>query len=358
MYNFYISCPMGLENIVWDEISHKWEVYLSSKPPTPLISLGGIEIECELEDGLAINVFSKTANKILIRIKKQKCRDVPKLFNIISKIQWKTYLKRTDVSWNITCHESRLFNTKKIENACQDGLDKYFNANQLSQRIKDQKDDFHIQNIYLRFDNDELTISLDTSGELLHIRGGDKFRGHASIRSTLASCLLWKFVKNENAFSLLDPMCGTGTFLKEAENFYELSSKTFPFQDWNKPLTFNKLLKDLPYESLHGLDIDQNIIKKNKLNNSIVNYQVQDLFTKSNIQTNDLIVICNPPYGKRVKLSKPREIFFQEIVDSLISNYSPKKIGIILPQDIKLKQKSKKIKIFNSGIWLNFHEIT
>lgn len=355
MQNLYISCPMGLEKIAWDEISHKWGLFLNTELPVPTFLLGGIEIETDLESGLGINLFSKTANKVLLRIKKQKCRDVPKLFNIISKINWKTYLKRVDVNWNITSHESRLFNTKKIEKACQDGLDKYFKANKLSQKIIDLKESFHTQNIFLRFDNDELTISLDTSGELLHIRGGESFRGLASIRSTLASCLLWKMIKNQDSFSLLDPMCGSGTFLREAQNFYELSARIFPFQDWSQELQLNKILKVLPFQHLYGFDQDKNIINKNKEVESSILFQKQDAFKKTDIETNDLIVICNPPYGKRVKLTRPREVFFQDIVDSLQKNYSPKKIGIILPQDIKLKQKSKVFRIFNSGIWLNFH---
>lgn len=346
---------MGLEKVAWDEISHKWGLFLNTEIPKPTFLLGGIEIETDLASGLAINLFSKTANKVLLRIKKQKCRDVPKLFNIISKIKWKTYLKRVDVKWNITAHESRLFNTKKIEKACHDGLDKYFNANKLSQKIIEHKENFHTQNIFLRFDKDELTISLDTSGDLLHIRGGESFRGLASIRSTLASCLLWQMIKDEESFSLLDPMCGSGTFLKEAQNFYELSARVFPFQDWAEELKVNKILKDLPFENLYGFDLDKNIIKKCLETKSVIQFQQQDVFKKADIETKELLIIINPPYGKRVKLTKPRDIFFQELVDSLQKNYSPKKIGIILPEDIKLKQKSKKYRIFNSGIWLNFH---
>lgn len=346
---------MGLEKTVWDEISHKWHLFLSSDLPEPSFSLGGIEIETDQESALAINLFSKTANKILLRIKKQKCRDVPKLFNIISKIKWKDYLKRIDVDWNITAHESRLFNSKKIEKACEDGLTKYFNANQLSQKILDQKENFIKPSIYLRFDKDELTISLDTSGELLHIRGGEKFRGNASIRSTLASCLVWEMIKDQDSFTLLDPMCGSGTFLKETLNFYQLSSRKFPFYDWASEIKINKILKDLPYKNLYGFDLDKNIITKCQETKSIIQFQYQDAFKNAHLESKDLIIICNPPYGKRVKLSRPREVFFQELVDSFQKYYTPKRIGIILPEDIKLKQKSKKFRIFNSGIWLNFH---
>lgn len=357
MENFYISCPMGLESIAWEEISHKWELYLATSTPTAKIVLGGIAIDCDLESGLAINLFSKTANRVLLRVKEQKCRDIPKLFNIFSKINWKKFLKRDDVNFSISCHESRLFNTKKIQKACEDGLKKYFNANQLSQKIKDKKDSFHKQTIFLRFDNDLLTISIDTSGDLLHIRGNQKFRGLASIRSTLASCLLRKVLKDQISYSLIDPMCGSATFLKEARDFYELSERRFPFHDWDIDIKINKILKDLPYNALYGFDIDSNIIDKVKKESPSILFETKDIFKDQYEIIKDSIIIINPPYGKRVKLSLPREDYFQSLVDTLIKKFKPKKLGIILPLDIKLKQKSSKTKIFNSGIWLYFHEV-
>ena len=358
MQNFYISCPLGLENIAWEEVKHKWELFLSSSPPTPIFFQGGMELNCELHDGLAINLFSKTSNKVLLRIKKQKCRDIPKLFNIISKIKWKDYLKREDLNWNITCHESRLFNTKKIEKACRDGLEKYFNANKLPQKIKEQKNEFHKQNIFLRFDNDTLTISIDTSGELLHIRGEDKFRGHASIRSTIATCLLWMLGKGQSNHNLVDPMCGTGTFLKEALYFYDHSKRKFPFFDWYpEQICLNKVNPSINYNKLIGYDIDGNIISKNSKQTNEIDYKVKNIFNDQYRKLENTIVICNPPYGKRVKLDRPREQYFQDLIDTIEKKLNPQKIGIILPLDIKLKQKSKKYRVFNSGIWLNYHII-
>lgn len=346
---------MGLEKIAWSEINHKWNLFLNSKPPLPIFYQGGFEIECNISDGLSLNLFSKTANRVLLRVKSQKCRDIPKLYKIISKIDWKAYLKRTQVNWSITSSESRLFNTKKIQNACEDALIKYFNANQLPRPIKENAKNYNIQNIFIRFEEDLLTISIDTSGELLHIRGGDAYRGHASIRSTIASCLLWKTLDHQQSYSLIDPMCGTGTFLKEALNFYELSNRSFPFYDWYEFSGFKQIDKTLAYESLIGFDNDQNIINKNKNKKDKIIYDQKDIFTDKYSEIKNAIVICNPPYGKRVKIESPREEYFQNLVDSIQNKLNPCKLGMIIPSDIKIKQNSEIIRIFNSGIWLNYH---
>ena len=357
MENFFISCPMGFEKTVWEEISQKWSFYNDATLPYPQFLLGGIEIDCPLEAGLSLNHFVKTINRVLLRIKSQKCRDTPKLFNIISKIPWKNFLKREDVIWHISSTGSRLFNTNKIEKACNDGLKKYFNANQLSTLMKQQKDNYFRQNIYLRFENDLLTLSIDTTGELLHLRGNDPFRGHASLRSTLACCLLWNLIKDQKDFTLIDPMCGTGTFLKETLNFFQDSSRTFAYQDWHDRLSLPKTDKVLSFKKLIGFDIDEKVISQNRTLNLPIEYATKDVFQHSTPDHLNTIIICNPPYGKRIKLNKPRQQYFQELLDNLRQQYKPKRMGLLIPSDIKLNIKGQKLKVFNGGIWLNFYII-
>ncbi len=65
-------------------------------------------------------------------------------------------------------------------------------------------------------------------------------------------------------------------------------------------------------------------------------------------------MICNPPYGKRAKLDRPRDIFFKELIDSTLKSYKPSTFGIIVPSDIQIEGYKKKIRFFNNGIWVNF----
>lgn len=362
MQDFFIICPLNLESIVLQELKLKWPLFYDTELPSTNIVQGGIEVTLPMEQGLSLNHILKTANRVLLRLKNQKCRDFPKLYNIICKFNWKSITKVEEIKWNITCKKSRLINTTKIENTCTNALKKYFNANKIPQKVLAKKDEYQIQNIFLRIENDDLTLSLDTSGELLHIRGGDSFRGLASIRSTLACALLLSLnEKQDNPKVLIDPMCGTATFLKEARDLFLLPTRKFAYQDWFDRVVLNgKTNKDHTiYNQLIGHDLETSIIERNIKANPGISFKVSDIFSNEEFLFKDLhtTVICNPPYGKRIKLSKNRHVFYTELIQSIKKKYKPDTFGIIIPSDINIPNYHSKLRFFNSGIWLNFYRL-
>jgi putative N6-adenine-specific DNA methylase len=346
MEKFYVSCPLNMEKILNSEIIEKFKHYNGIKPQTE-IHIGGVLIECELEQGLALNLYLRCATRVLLRIKSQKCRDFPKLFKIIQKVNWKKFLKKEEVQWSITTAKSRLINTSKMEKTCSDALKKYFEPNRISQKILNTPEKFHTQKIFIRVENDDLELSIDTSGDALYIRGGEAYRGNASIRATIASCLLVQLLPRNEEVNLLDPMAGSGTFLKEAKRFHKINnSRSFAFYDYSpKPElldnNFKFNLKEVvgvetdPEVATHGLDLG---------------IQHGDAFTYTSTHKN--YIICNPPYGKKVKLSKDRDIFYKELVQCAFKNMGAIRFSMITPLDIKLVGYEKRSKIFNSGIWL------
>ena len=120
-----------MEELLKDELAQKWKILFPESELSLKVIEGGIEIECELYQGLHLNHYLKIATRILLRLKTQKCRDFPKLFKIIQKINWKLYTKRDDLEFKITAKESRLIHTGKMKKTCEDALIKYFNANSL-----------------------------------------------------------------------------------------------------------------------------------------------------------------------------------------------------------------------------------
>lgn len=358
MPKFFISCPINFENICASEISLKWPLFLDTPIPKLLLIKGGIEIETDLNSGLSLNHLLKTPSKVLLRLKEQKCKDIPKLYNIIKKFNWKLYLKKHSANWNITTHQSRLINTKKIQKACEEGLNDYFNANSLSQKILDNIE-YTDQNILLRIDNDQLTISLDTSGDLLHIRGDRAFRGHASIRENLASALLIKLLGTNNINkSLLDPMCGTATFLSEAKNFFSPTQRFYSYYNWHTKCDI-KNIDNIWNLELFGRDIDQKILDKIKIQDAQLN--CIDLFKDNDqLKITDFIIL-NPPYGKRVKISSNPKEYFEKLITVLTQKYESQKIGILIPETIKINRKKfnnhqiiERVPFNNNGIRINF----
>lgn len=364
MYNFYVICPIGLENILQKEIEDKIQLL------NPQIKLkleqdkGGIEVYSEDFDVIQfLNIYIRCATRVLFRIKKQKCRDLPKLYKILKKIDWKKYLQQENIDFVVSSTQSRLFQSNKIEASAKKALKDYYMANQIKQSLRDIKRPN--QKIFLRFNHDELTISLDSSGELQHIRSNHKFRGHASIRENYAASLYF-FMQNQlnikrESLTLIDPMCGTGTLLREAQNFYDPIDKVFQFEFW-------KNIEKKPFQSfqiskiaqLQGLDIDEKIIHHNKeTQTNSIKYQVRDLFkdTSYGNNTGNQVVIINPPYGKRVKIEGGPVKYFDTLIKTIKKIYNCP-LGIIVPSQYAHKIKSNyRISFNQNGIKVQFHII-
>jgi putative N6-adenine-specific DNA methylase len=346
MEKFYVSCPLNMEKILNSEIIEKFEHYNGFKPKTEH-HIGGVLIECELEQGLALNLYLRCATRVLLRIKSQKCRDFPKLFKIIQKVNWKKFLKKEEVQWSITTAKSRLINTTKMEKTCSDALKKYFEPNKISQKILSTPEKYHTQKIFIRVENDDLELSIDTSGDALYIRGGEAYRGSASIRATIASCLLVQLLPRNKEVNLLDPMAGSGTFLKEARSFHKVNTnRDFAFFDYSPSPELSDNNFKFNLKEIKGIEIDKEVAAHGQ----DIGIELGDAFTYKS--SNENFVICNPPYGKKVKLSKARDIFYKDLVDCAFQNMGAIKLSMITPLDIKLEGYHKRSKIFNSGIWL------
>jgi putative N6-adenine-specific DNA methylase len=361
MAKFFISCAINLEELALKELKLKWPMFLDSPLPEINLVKGGLELECEIPDGLALNLILKIPTRILLRLKEQKCRDIPKLYNIVRKFPWKQYLKKEKVKWHITTQQSRLIHSKKIEKACADGLNDFFKANALPEKIKNAPN-FCEQQVFIRINEDLLTLSLDTSGELLHIRGNRSFRGHASLRETYAAACIYKLVNDmDETNSLLDPMFGTGTFLSEAHDFFLPTQRSFPFFDWCEPSPLKSTKGHWRFKNYHGRDIDSLIVDKCEL--SFVEKKVADIF-QSRPEHFD-VVICNPPYGKRVKLDIYPVDYFNKLLSVMLENYSPIRLGILIPHTIRMDFKklpahyklTSTLPFNNNGIKVNFYVI-
>lgn len=354
MHQFYLICPIGMQELLATEIKWKCELYFPNEDYKIIeISGGGVLLEAPLSLGLSLNQVLRTAARVLLRLKTQKCRDIPKLFNIIKKLSWKDYLKQENIKFVISSKESRLINTSKIEKACLDGIKAYFNANKISQKklLTDAKE----QAIYLRLSQDELTISLDSTGDHLYHRHQD-YKGIASIRATHAASLLLFMLeqKNYQDYQLIDPMCGSGTFLNEAQNFFSINKRGFSFQNWNLDQEKDKLLDDhkslWDFKNYCGFDL----IDLSEKYETLFSFKQQNFF-KLGQQGDHDIYILNPPYGKRVKIAGDKIEYFQSIIDHCRDHLKAAKLGLIIPSSFSMKfNADSRLKFNQNGIMVEF----
>ncbi len=346
---FFLIYPPGLEELGKEELLYRKSLFDHwEKIEIQSIEPGGIEILAPNELILELNQSLKTPVRILYRIHSFKCTDFPKLFNKISKIPWNQYLLGVPPAINASSSQSRLFDSRKIEKAVSDGIKQFFVKQppkklflDLAEKLKDQ-----MPAVYIRFNHDLCTVSIDTSGEMLFKRKEKDLMGHAPLRENLASLLLTPILKIEDKEiqKIIDPMCGSATFLTEAQEYYDYN-KDRNYSCLYIPLFKDKLIQNnqknrkITYE-LIGRDIDENLVLKLKKEYVGIDFQSMDFFNdKNRIKELNSFYIVNPPYGKRVG-ENIDETFFAHFIDQ-ISFISPKYFGIIIPFNLKLKKLEK-----------------
>lgn len=360
---FFCICPLGFEDILEREILEVM-AYLLDKNALPSyeeFSLeklkGGVLVQTNLVTGLQLNFWLKTPVRILLRYAEFKCRDFPTLFQKISKLNWKQIGEFKKINVEVSCKESRLMHHGRIEDT-------------VNKAIPLKSDSKFELSVYVRLDNDNCTISLDTSGEPLFKRGYKTHTTEAPLRENLAAGLL-RFMMQDSAFAslkdvtLLDPMAGSGTFITEAALMLNSnSSRAFAFQNWSmtpKLLKLHELTKNYqipqyePFKNLIVQDISQEVVEvlKQNLNSAglqvKVQVQVKDFFKTQNLQIQNLWLIMNPPYNERIKI----DFTYEDLLSHALSVIQPAKLGIIIPKT-QFKKKFLNLNPDYQCHWIDF----
>lgn len=359
---------MGLEETVCKEIRLKHPHLIDKIQLTPTAGKGQITMEGDMAL-VCLNSTLRTPTRILLRLGDWKCRDFPKLFRIIRKFNWRPYLKTMQIEFEVSSQKSRLLHSGRIAETAQEALTEYFRANALSQKTLEQNGD-QKQAIYLRLENDELTLSLDTSGQLLYQRGDKSFRGKAAIRENLASALLLELVadanlKNFKNIELIDPMCGSGTFLTEARDFNKPNNnRSFSYQLFydSAPVSITST-SSFEFSKLSGFELDP-VIAFQTTEQTGFPIICEDLFAgvPHTVSIENRLIITNPPYGKRIKIEGKKALYYKNIIQRIFAKFSPERLGIIIPSEVDIAgltkigrlEVTKKLRFFNSGIWVYF----
>lgn len=238
MRKFFVGCNIHFESELELELREIWPLLIgldgrAHGDPLEILEMvpGGILLQAPLHLGLQINFFSKLANRVLLRLHESRVRDFPKLFQILKDLRKDPFVQGQNLGVEVAASESRLNNEKRIEEI----------VHELYGVHEDSP-----QRLYIRMYQDLCSVSLDTTGSHLHKRSQRVSQGEAPLRETLAAFVLRKMIGERSAaelqtIDLVDPMCGTGTLLREASTLFQASKRQdFSFLSW--PQT-PKLLK-------------------------------------------------------------------------------------------------------------------
>jgi putative N6-adenine-specific DNA methylase len=330
-YRLFLVIPPGFEELSLLE--------LESKCPVSSFSLtkGGIEVDADLEWIVKAHCLLKLPTRILLRMTEFKVRDFPKLYQKLKSFHWNQFLSHPTPSWEVSCTKSRLMHTGRIEETLKSSLLEALKRQPLG--LDWQKKNYPPQTFYVRLSDDLLTLSLDLTGTPLYKRGLQKIKGEAPIRENLASALLMELCQGiKDEVILVDPMCGSGTFLTESLFFHKpLHLRKFAFE--TAPFFKGKMIRlpeeglKLPIKRALGFDKDGLLLSKVREESGLELYEM-DTVSHPLKMKDEFIIMCNPPYGERIKIDGKRGKFLQEAFKKFLYTDLPLRFGWVLPSDM------------------------
>ena len=287
------------------------------------IAQGGVHFQADDETLYRSLLWSRLASRILLPIVNGKVYSDLDLYSIVTGQDWLSYFDEKAtffVDFNGTNQEIRhtQFGAMRVKDAIVD----YFERQGKARPNVDK--DYPDVRIHVYLNKEELVVSLDLSGEALHLRGYREDTGQAPLRETLAAAIVlrsgWK-----KGTPLVDPMCGSGTLLIEAAQMEaqivpQLHRLHWGFDCWkgHNQDAWDKVKAEAvqqaetyfnqnPKPHFYGFDLDHRVLKKAQKNaqNAGVAHLIQwkqgDVAALKNPSPDEVgTVICNPPYGERL----------------------------------------------------------
>lgn len=325
MYNLFAVCTLGLEPFTSRELND-----LGLSPTRPSVSTiktdikeeaGGMEFQGSLRDIYRTNLHLRTASRVLVRLGAFNATLFPQLRRKASRLPWEQYLSPGKaVALRVTCHASGLYHQRAVAERVVGAIaDRLGHSPPLDKFNEDGDTDFP-QLVLVRLVDDQCTISVDSSGALLHRRGYRLETAKAPLRETLAAGMLlasgW-----DGTTPLLDPFCGSGTIPIEAALLARQISpgrmRRFAFMGW--PNYDERLWKTLladadqtrifPLPRIMASDRDAGAIRVARANAERAGVAENIEFSYRSISGMDPPagegwVVTNPPYGVRVSTNR------------------------------------------------------
>jgi putative N6-adenine-specific DNA methylase len=224
---FAVSAP-GLEPITARE--------LNSQGLAGATGPGGVSFSAARSDLYRANLHSRTATRFLVRAGTFYAAAFSELRQKAGRLPWEQFLRPSQpVAIKATCHKSKLYHSDAVEERVAGAIADRLGQAPTVEPGSEEAETPAAQLVLVRLVRDQCTISIDSSGALLHQRGYRLAGAKAPLRETLAAGILlaagWDPVS-----PLLDPFCGSGTIAIEgallAAGLPPGRNRRFAFMDW------------------------------------------------------------------------------------------------------------------------------
>ncbi len=332
------------------------------------------------------NLCLRTAIRILVPVKKdrlkakgERLKPEDQVYAIAKSVDWSRYMTEDNTFVIDTTVYSEFFhNSLFVTYRVKDAIADYWNEKTGKRpNVNAENPDIRIN---LHIGNDQVTLSLDSSGESLHKRGYRVATTEAPISEVLAAgMLLMAGWKGQSDF--YDPMCGSGTLLIEAALIARniapgVFRQSFAFEKW--PDFDADLWSDIYNDDSNKREFEHKIygsdasfyaiqqaaknIKSAGVQKDIELKQIrmEEISNiKSQISNPSPLVMLNPPYGERLKSNKEMEDLYGAIGSTLKHQFAGATAWIISSNAEAMKRiglkPSKKYRLLNGELDCQFN---
>ncbi len=328
-FDILLVAPPGLEALLCAEAHEKGFAGAA-------VTDGGVSLAGGWPDVWRANLVLRGASRVLARIGSFRAMHLAQLDKRAHRFPWASVL-RADVPLrvDVTCKASRIYHAgaaaQRITTALRDVLGVTIAA------------DAPVR-LMARIEDDLCTFSLDTSGEPLHRRGHKQAVGKAPIRETLAALFL-RQCGYTGGEPVVDPMCGSGTFVIEAaeiaSGLHPGRSRAFAFENL---ASFNsdewqQMRNAEPHRPaahrFFGSDRDTGAVRMSTANAERAG--VGDIARFRHAAVSDMIrpegpaglVMVNPPYGTRIGEKKLLFAVYGALGKTLRERFDGWRVGMV-----------------------------
>lgn len=328
------------------------------------------------------NFSLRTAIRILVPIASFKAKDTDALYAQLLKLNWAQYMTvNSTFAIDATVYSESFRNSRFVTYRVKDAIVDYWQEREHKRpNVSVQSPDLTI-NVYIA--NEQVTLSLDSSGESLHKRGYRVATTEAPINEVLAAGML-RMAGWQGQSDFYDPMCGSGTLLIEAALMARniapgVFRQSFAFEKWPDfdADLWNDIYNDDSQERefthrIYGSDASFYAIQQAAKNIKSAGVQ-HDVELKqirmeeinnhqspiTNHQSSPLVML-NPPYGERLKSNKEIEDLYSAIGTALKHQFTGATAWIISSNAAAMKciglKPSKKYHLLNGELDCQFNQ--
>lgn len=329
------------------------------------------------------NFCLRTAIRILVpvksdrlKVKGERLKPEDQIYEMAKSVDWSRFMT-VDNTFVIdaTVYSEFFHNSLFVTYRVKDAIVDYWNEK------SGKRPSVHAENpdvrINLHIGNDQVTFSLDSSGESLHKRGYRVATTEAPINEVLAAGML-RMAGWHGQSDFYDPMCGSGTLLIEAALMARniapgVFRKEFAFEHW--PDFDADLWNDIYNDDSHEREFEHRIygsdasfyaiqqatrnVKSAGVQKDIELKQVR-LEELKELKAEGALVMMNPPYGERLKSNKEMEDLYGAIGTALKHQFTGATAWIISSNAEAMKRiglkPSRKYRLLNGELDCQFNQ--